>query len=128
MHIFQCSHFPKYMSKSCAAHQKLLMFLRQNIIMMDYFHALIPKTFLSFHNTLNFQRHLLATIRDSMGGLDCMAALFLNGGRDLVMVRRMGLNEIKGTLGITSGCAAHILIRGGTLEVDILHIVKVGLE
>lgn len=40
----------------------------------------------------------------------------------------MGLDEVESTLGAPRGRAAHTLVRRGALEVDVLEVVKIGLE
>lgn len=63
-----------------------------------------------------------------MSGLDLVAPMLLDGRRNLLVVGGMGLNKVEGTLRGGSGGAAHVLLGGFTLEVDVLDVIKVRLE
>eukprot|EP00581_Thalassiosira_minuscula_P009672 CAMPEP_0183708854 /NCGR_PEP_ID=MMETSP0737-20130205/5038_1 /TAXON_ID=385413 /ORGANISM="Thalassiosira miniscula, Strain CCMP1093" /LENGTH=175 /DNA_ID=CAMNT_0025936805 /DNA_START=80 /DNA_END=607 /DNA_ORIENTATION=+ len=69
-----------------------------------------------------------AAVRNRMLRRDNAITILLNGGRNLVVVRGMGLDEIKGTLGTSSGLATHAIVGRGALEINVLKVGKVGLE
>mmetsp|Transcript_38446 Transcript_38446/g.65687 ORF Transcript_38446/g.65687 Transcript_38446/m.65687 type:complete len:192 (+) Transcript_38446:54-629(+) len=87
---------------------------------------LLPRTQLYVNHHSLPSSH--AAVRNSVLRRDNVIAILLNGGRNLVVVRGMGLDEIKGTLGTSSGLATHAIVGRGALEINVLEVVEVGLE